>query len=87
MTTLISIIISGLSAGYIIEFINSLLPDNFHRLSKQILTPLINLAALFALGFADYKLFVYTPAAGFISLALMSFISKPVEIAQIVRGR
>lgn len=88
MDIFISILIAGFSAGYLVEFIGSLLSRWLSaRLLKQVLTLPLSLVALWLLGITDTKIFVYACASGFVSLAIMAFVSKPVEVTQVVNRR
>jgi hypothetical protein len=88
MDILISIIISGFAAGYALEFLSSLVDRWISpKILKQILTLPLSFVALWALGLHDEKLFVYVPAAGFVSLVIMALVSKPVEVTQVVNRR
>jgi hypothetical protein len=88
MDIFISILIAGFSAGYIVEFIGSLLgrrvPTN---ILKQVLTLPLSYGALWLLGINDPKIFVYTAASGFVSLVIIAFVSRPVEVTQVVNRR
>jgi hypothetical protein len=39
------------------------------------------------LGINDPKIFVYTAASGFVALVIVAFVSKPVEVTQVVNRR
>jgi hypothetical protein len=88
MDILISIIIAGFAAGYIVEFLGSLLERWVSpKILKQTLTLPISFVALWLLGLHGEELFVYVPAAGFVSLVIMALVSKPVEVTQVVNRR
>jgi hypothetical protein len=86
MDIFISILISGFAAGYIVEFLGSLFGRWIRtNILKQILTLPISFGALWMLGIYDPKIFVYTAASGFVALVIVAFVSKPVEVTQVVR--
>jgi len=88
MDIFISILISGFAAGYIVEFLGSLLGRWIRtNILKQILTLPISFGALWMLGINDPKIFVYTAASGFVALVIVAFVSKPVEVTQVVNRR
>jgi hypothetical protein len=88
MDILISILIAGFASGYFVEFASSLLSRWFApRTIKLSLTFPLSLIALWLLGITDPKIFVYACASGFVSLAIMAFVSKPVEVTQVVNRR
>jgi len=88
MDIFISILIAGFAAGYIVEFLGSLLGRWVPvKLFKQVLTLPLSYGALWLLGINDPQVFVYTAASGFVSLAVMAFVSKPVEVTQVVNRR
>lgn len=88
MDIFISILIAGFAAGYIVEFLGSLLGRWIpSKLIKQVFTLPLSYGALWLLGINDPQVFVYTAASGFVSLAIMAFVSKPVEVTQVVNRR
>jgi hypothetical protein len=88
MDIFITIVIAGFAAGYIVEFFGSLLGRWLSiKLIKQLFTLPFSFVALWVLGIHDPVIFVYTAASGFISLAIMAFVSKPVEVTQVVNRR
>jgi hypothetical protein len=87
MGTLIAIIISGFATGYVVEFLTSVLPFVAPKLIKQVLTLPSSLLGLWILGIHGTELFVYVPASAFVSLVVMLFAAKPVEVAQVINRR
>jgi hypothetical protein len=88
MDIFISILIAGFAAGYIVEFLGSLLGRWVPaHLIKQVLSLPLSFGALWILGINDPKIFVYTAASGFVSLVIIAFVSKPVEVKQVVTRR
>jgi ABC-type multidrug transport system permease subunit len=87
MELLISIIIAGFATGYVVEFISSVLTFISPKLIKQLLTLPTSFLALWLLGINGAELFVYVPASAFVSLVVMLFAAKPVEVAQVINRR
>jgi hypothetical protein len=87
MAILISIIIAGFATGYVVEFVSSLLTFVSPKLIKQVLTLPASFLALWLLGIGGTELFVYVPASAFVSLVVMLFAAKPVEVAQVINRR
>ena len=88
MDIFILVLIAGFAAGYIVEFLGSLVGRWLSvRLLKQSLTVPLSLLALWILGINGPIIFVYACASGFVSLAVMAFVSKPVEVTQVVNRR
>lgn len=88
MDILIAVIISGFAVGYVVELVSSLLDSWVSpRLIKLLLTLPSSLVFLWTLGFNGPHFFVGSLAAAFVSLATMLFVSKPVEVTQVVNRR
>ena len=88
MDILFLTIISGFAAGYFVEFVSSLLERWVPpRIIKQILTFPLSLGALWLLGVNGVQIFVYACASGFVSLVVMAWVSKPIEVTQVVNRR
>lgn len=81
MELLIAIIISGLAATYLIEFITSLVETWVDgKILRAIFTLPINVAGLYFLGYWDNTLFVAAPAASLISAIMSLLINRPTVI-------
>lgn len=88
MDILISIIVCGLAVGYVLAFLASLLERWIDsKYIKLLLTLPLSYVALWLLGFNGAELFVYVPAVGFVSLALMVWFTPKPEVAQVIRRR
>jgi hypothetical protein len=88
MDILISIIISGLAVGYALAFLISVFERWLDpKYIKLVLTLPLSYAAIWLLGFNGAELFVYVPAVGFVSLALMVWFTPKPEVAQVFRRR
>jgi ABC-type dipeptide/oligopeptide/nickel transport system permease subunit len=88
MDILFSIIISGLAVGYALAFLISLFERWVDpKYIKLLFTLPLSYVALWLLGFNGAELFVYVPAVGFVSLALMVWFTPKPEVAQVIRRR
>jgi ABC-type dipeptide/oligopeptide/nickel transport system permease subunit len=88
MDLFISIIVCGLAVGYVLALLTSVLERWVDaKYLKLILTLPLSYAAIWLLGFNGAELFVYVPAIGFVSLALMVWFTPKPEVAQVIRRR
>lgn len=88
MDLLISIIVCGLAVGYVLALLTSVLERWVDaKYLKLILTLPLSYVAIWLLGFNGAELFVYVPAVGFVSLALMVWFTPKPEVAQVIRRR
>lgn len=90
MELLLNIIISGMAVGFTTEAIGTLL-ERFTAFPSPTIKGILAapLAALFCwiLGVSDWTLIVAALAAGFISLVIMRWVNRPVQIQQVMSRR
>jgi len=90
MDTLINIFIAGMAVGFATEFIGGLI-DYFtpyeSRFTKQLLAAPFGALFCWLLGVTGWPLLVGAFAAGFLALAIMFFINRPVSIQQVMSRR
>jgi hypothetical protein len=90
MELLLIIIISGMAVGFTTEAVGALV-ERFTPWGAPTLKGILSapLAALFCwiLGVSDWTLLVASLAAGFISLIIMRWVNRPVQIQQVMSRR
>lgn len=81
MEFLIQIIIAGMAVGYVTEFVAGLL-DRWvsSTITKRVTTLPMGLIFSWLLGIEGLALIVATPAAGFLALAVLSLVNRPVVL-------
>ena len=81
MDLLIYVLITGMAAAYIIEFLTSFLGVFIPpRILKQFLTLPLAIFGCWLFNVPGLTLAVASPAAAFVALAIMLFINRPVSV-------
>lgn len=79
-------IISGLAAGFVIEFATAILPKRLPTwLIRGVFVLPSTYAAAYFLGISTPVIWVVSPAAAFLTLAVLRWLNKPVTIQNIRR--
>lgn len=86
MDILISVIIAGMAVGYVTELLSTLLDFWVEpKTVKMITTVPLATGALYLLGIFDWSLVVLAPASGFLALAIMSVVNRPVILQNVAQ--
>ena len=90
MDNLFVIIISGMAVGFSTELIGTLLERYtafYSPIIKQVLASPFGALYCWLLGITGWTLLVSALASGFFALVIMFWISRPVQIQQVVSRR
>lgn len=88
MDTFLHILIIGFAVGYVTELAGDLLIDYVDaRILKQSATLPLAFGGLLLFGYFDWTLVVTAPAAGFVALAIMKIVNRPVILQSVAQRR